>query len=64
MGTDRDLKVDKLVCDSAHLVVEAEGVVTNIIAGKDKVSLALLLAINDNLAYWTCNLEVDIERAS
>lgn len=60
-GTDSNLKVDKLVCDSAHLIVEAERVVANIVAGEDKVSLALLLPVNDNLADWACNLEIDIE---
>lgn len=63
-STHRDLEIDKLVGDGAHLVVEAERVVTDLIAGEDKVALALLLALCDYLARRGGDLKVDIERAS
>lgn len=62
--TNGDLEVYKLVRDGAHLVVEAERVVTDIIAREDKVSLSFLLPIYDDLARGACDLEVDIERTS
>lgn len=63
-GAHRNLKVDELVGDGAHLVVEAELVVTDLVAGEDEVALALLLALGDDLARRGVDLEVDIERAS
>lgn len=54
-------EIDKLIGDGTHLVVEAERVVTNIVASEHKVSLALLLAVGDNLARGSSDLEIDIE---
>lgn len=62
--TDGNLKVDKLIRDGAHLVVEAERVVTDIVAREDEVSLSLLLPIYNDLARGACDLEVNIERTS
>lgn len=63
-GAHRNLEVDELVGDGAHLVVEAKLVVTDLVAGEDEVALALLLALRDDLARRGVDLEVDIERAS
>lgn len=62
--TNSNLEVYKLVRDGAHLVVEAERVVANIVAREDKVSLSLLLSIYNDLARGACDLEVDIEGTS
>lgn len=59
--TYSDFEIDKLVGDSAHLVVEAERVVTDVVASEDKVSLALLLAIRNDLARGPGDLEIDIK---
>lgn len=63
-GTHRNLEVDELVGDGAHLVVEAKLVVADLVAGEDKVALTLLLALGDDLPRRGVDLEVNIERAS
>jgi hypothetical protein len=45
----RDLKVDKLVCESRDGVVEAEAVFARVVRSEDVITLALLLALQDNL---------------
>jgi hypothetical protein len=62
--TDRNLKVDKLLCKGAHLVVEAELILAWFVGGKDEVALSLPLAVHDVFAIRASNLVVDIERSS
>lgn len=62
--TDSNLKVYELVRDGAHLIVEAERVVTDFVAREDEVSLSLLLPVYNDLARGACDLEVDIEGTS
>ena len=64
MATNGNLKVDKLLAVRAHVVVEAELVLANIVGREDKVALLLLLALHDNLAGRARDLVVDVERAS
>lgn len=63
-GTDRDLKVDKLVGVGAHLVVEAEAVLADLVGGKDKVALSLLLTVEDVLSTRAGDLVVDVKGSS
>lgn len=64
MGTYIDLKVDVFLGKGAHLVAEAERVVTGFLRSKGKVTLTLLFALKDNLAVRSLNNVVDIERAT
>jgi len=63
-NTYSDFKVDKLLGVCAHIVGEAELVLSNIIGREDKVSLALLLALNDDPASRAGDFIVDIERTA
>jgi hypothetical protein len=45
----RDLKVDKLVCESRNGIVEAEAVLARVSSREDVVTLALFLAIQNHL---------------
>ena len=62
--TYRDLKVDKLVGESRHRVVEAEAVLACDIRSEDVVALALLLAVKNHLLLpmllaWSVHRVVD-----
>jgi len=61
---DGDLEVDELLGEGTHFVVEAERVVTRLLRCKDKVSLSLLLARENDLAVRALNLVIDIERTA
>jgi hypothetical protein len=45
----RNLKVDKLVCEGRDGIVEAEAVFAGEVRSEDVVTLALLLALQDDL---------------
>ena len=62
--TDRNLEVDEFLGERAHLVVEAELVLARHSRGEDKVSLPLLLSLQNYLAEWPSHLIVDIERTA
>lgn len=59
-----NLKVDEFVGEGAHLVVEAELVLANDVGVEDKVALALLLAIEDDLLVRAGDNVIDIERTT
>lgn len=63
-ATDRNLKVHKLLGKCAHLVVEAERVVADLLRREDKVALSLLFALQDDLSARALDSVVDIERAT
>lgn len=63
-STYGDLEVDELLGEGTHFVVEAERVVTRLLRCKDKVSLSLLLARENDLAVRALNLVIDIERTA
>lgn len=58
---DGDLKVDKLLGEGAHLVVEAERVCAGLLSGEDEIALAFLLGLEDDLAAGGFDDVVDIE---
>lgn len=62
--THGNLEVDKLLGECAHLVVEAERVVANLVRSEDKVTLALLLAVQNDLLVRGRDGVVDIKRAT
>lgn len=59
-----DLKVDIFLGKGAHLVAEAERVVTSLLGSESKVTLALLFTLKDNLAVGALHNVVDIERTT
>ena len=63
-STYGNLKVDDFVRVGAHVVVEAELVVADLLGGEDEVTLALLGAIEDDLLLRPRHFVVEIERAS
>lgn len=62
VGTNGDLEVHELLSGGAHLVAEAELVVAHSVGSKDKVSLPLLLALQNDLVAGADDRIVDIER--
>lgn len=63
-ATHSDLKVHKLLGESAHLVVKAESIFSNIVGREDEVALAFLLTIHNYSFIGSDDLIVNIERAS
>lgn len=63
-NTHSDLKVHKLVRKRAHLVVQAELVITRLQRCEHKVALALLFPVQNDLPVGTRHLIIDIEGAS
>lgn len=64
-----DFKVHELLCKCAHLVVEAEAVLADLVGCEHKVALALLRAIEDDLLWAAIgaradNRVIDVERAA
>lgn len=55
------LEIHKFLGEGAHLIVETEPVLPNIISREDKVSLAFLLAVHHDLLVGADNFIVDIE---
>ena len=60
-GTYRDLKVHELLCPGAHLVVEAEPVLADIIRREHKITLLLLLALQNDTFLRSHDFVIDIE---
>jgi hypothetical protein len=59
--TYSDLKVDHLLRECAHLVVEAEPVLSGIVGREDKVTLSLLRSVENDLVCGTNDRVIDIE---
>jgi hypothetical protein len=59
--TYSDLEIHKLLCECAHLVIEAEPVFPDLQGREDEVALALLLAVHDDLVVGAGHLIIDIE---
>lgn len=62
--TYSNLKVDEFIGKSAHLVVEAERVLSGRLCSEDEVALSFLLAADDDLAIRTLDNVIDIERTT
>lgn len=60
-ATYGNLEVHIFLGECAHLIVEAESVLSSLRGREDKVALALLLAIHNESLVWSDNLVVDIE---
>lgn len=60
----RDLKVNDLLGESRHFVVEAEAVLARVVRGEDEVALALLGALHHAVLVGADDLIVDIEAAA
>ena len=56
-----NFKVHQLLCKRAHLVVEAEAVISNIACSEHEVTLALPCAIKNNLISRTGNYVIDVK---
>jgi hypothetical protein len=56
-----NFEIDHLLCESAHLVVEAETVFSHIIGREYEIALSLLGSVEDDLVCGTDNRVVDIE---
>jgi len=46
-----DLKINNLVSESRHRIIEAEAVLANISGGEDEVALSFLLAFHDHALF-------------
>lgn len=57
----RNLKVNDLLGESRHLVVEAEAVLARRVGREDKVALALLGAVHHAVLIGADDLIVDVE---
>jgi hypothetical protein len=60
-STNSNLKIDVFLGKCAHLVVEAERVLSNQLRSEDEVALSLFFALQDDLSAGTLNEVVDIE---
>jgi hypothetical protein len=60
----RDLEIDHLLCESRHLVVEAEAVFAFVVRREDEIALALLRPVQYRLLIGAYDGEVDIKGAS
>lgn len=63
-ATDSNFEIDKFLGKCAHLVVEAERVVANLLRGEDKVALSLLFALKDDLSTGSLDKVIDIKRTT
>lgn len=45
LALDHDVKVDEFVCESGHVVLEAEGVFADCVGGEDVVALAFAFSV-------------------
>jgi hypothetical protein len=59
-----NLKIHHLLRKCAHLVVETEFVLSNIVCGEDEVALTFLCTIENDLVSRTGDFVVDIERTA
>lgn len=57
----RDFKVDHLVCESGHFIVEAEPILSGVLCRKDKIPLSLLLSFHDLLVVGSYHGVIDVE---
>ena len=62
--THGNLEIHHLVRKAAHLVVEANPVLPDLLRRKDKVPLPLLGRGHDDLVIWTCHRIIDFELAA
>jgi len=58
---DHDIKVNKLVCEGRHVVLEAECVFADSVGCQDIVALPLTFAVQDDLLIGVFDIKVDVE---
>lgn len=63
LALHHDVKVDEFLGERRHVVFEAEGVLSDGVCGEDVVSLALALAVEDDLVVRVLDVKVYVERA-
>jgi len=61
LALNHDVKVDKLVSERAHVVLEAKRVFSDGVGSKDKVTEAFTLPIKDDLIVGVLYLVIDVE---
>ena len=64
LALDHDVEVDEFLGEGAHVVLEAEGVLSWCVSGEDIVALAFALAVEQDLVIGVADLEVDVEGAT
>jgi hypothetical protein len=64
LGLDHDVEVDELLSERAHVVLKAERIFSDSIGGEHIVTLALALAVEENLLVRILDFEVNVKRAA
>lgn len=68
-STYSDLEINKLLGECAHLVVEAEAVLADLVGSEDEVALSFLRSVKDDLLLaaigtWAHDRVIDVERTA
>jgi hypothetical protein len=61
---DHNVKVDELVREGGHVVLEAEGVLADGVRRQDVVALSLALAVQQHLLVRVLDVKVNVEAAA
>ena len=61
LGLDHDVKVDELLGEGGHVILEAEGVFADGVGGKDVVALSFPLAVEQDLVSGIPDFKVDVK---
>jgi len=56
-----DVEVDQLLCESRHVILEAERVLSNGIGGQNVVALPFAFAIEYDFLIWIFDVKVYVE---
>ena len=64
LALDHDVKVDELLGEGGHVVLEAEGIFANGVGGEDVVALALARAVEEDLLVRVFDFKVDVKGAA
>lgn len=62
--TYRNLEINKLLCESTHLIIEAEPIFSRLTSREHEITLSFLLSIKNDFISRSYNLIIDIERTS
>lgn len=55
------LKVDKLLCKRAHLIVEAKSIFPCLACCENEIALSFFLAIQDHFLIWANYFVINVE---
>lgn len=64
LALDHDVKVEELLGERGHVILEAEGVFADGVGGHDVVALSFADAIEENLVIGVFHFKVDVKGAS